>query len=131
MYIHKAALWFFTTAAYAGILLILIGAWLAFHNVPTIVINNFKLTDVAVIPVHIETPVVHPGDVIVYELDYCKYTDIIPIARRQLIDGQTIPLTASNGNGSGLPLGCHKTTRSVEIPETINPGRYYLNVYLD
>ncbi len=100
---------------------------LLFLPVKTITIENFSYQK----PIHIETPVVHPGDVIRYELEYCKFTDIVPTAKSQLIDGQIIPLTPSDSTGSGLPKGCHKTVREVIIPKTINPGRYYFNRQLD
>lgn len=102
-------------------------AYTWWHPVRTIDIKNFSYET----PIHIETPVVHAGDIIRYQLQYCKYTDITPISKSQLIDGQIIPLTPSPVNGSGLPMGCHNTERDVIIPITVNPGRYYYNKELD
>lgn len=99
--------------------------------VKTLVINNFQFDERGVTPIHIDTPVVHPGDILRYELDYCKFTNITPSSKSQLIDGQIIPLTPPTGAQSGLPVGCHKTVREVVIPETVNPGRYYYNKELD
>lgn len=95
-----------------------------FVPVKTLEITNFSYA----YPIPLETPVVHPGDTIRYELDYCKYIDSSPITHRTLVDGQIITLTSSAGN---LPMGCHQTERDVMIPETINPGKYYLNVEID
>lgn len=124
--IHRTTLWILNILVYIVFAFAIYAVWALLWPVQTIEIKNFSFDA----PVYVETPVLHAGDLLTYELDYCKQTDIVPIARRQLIDGQTIPLTATSG-GSGLALGCHKTTRSIEIPETVNPGRYYLNVYLD
>lgn len=101
--------------------------YLLFMPVKTFVVNDFTYEH----PIHIETPVVHPGDVIRYQLNYCKFTHVVPTAKSQLIDGQIIPLTPESSPGSGLPIGCHVTEREVMIPDTVNPGRYYLNRELD
>lgn len=101
--------------------------YLLLWPVKTIVIKNFSYTQ----PIHIETPVVHPGDIVKYDFDYCKFINVIPRSKSQLIDGQIIPLTPVMANSSGLPMGCHDTFGSVVIPSTINPGRYYLNKELD
>lgn len=100
--------------------------YLIFVPVRTIELPDFALDK----PLHVETPVVHPGDVVTFDFKYCKYIDVVPSVRRQLVDGQIIPLTATANTGSGLPMGCHTTTRSITIPETVNPGRYYLNTTL-
>lgn len=93
----------------------------------TIIIKNFSYTQ----PIHIDTPVVHPGDIVTYEFDYCKFTNVVPSSKSQLIDGQIISLSPTMSSSSGLPLGCHNISRSITIPKTINPGRYYLNKELD
>lgn len=80
-------------------------------------------------PIAVSNPVLHPGDAIKYELNYCKYTDIPSTVRRTMIDGQVITLVATQGR---LPSGCHKTEVSTGIvPDTINPGHYYLDVLID
>lgn len=102
--------------------------------VKTLVINNFSYTtnDGGLGPIYIETPTVHPGDVIRYKLDYCKFTNIVPTSKTLLVDGQQIPLTPERpGTQQGLLSGCHIIERAVTIPDTINPGRYYLNKELN
>lgn len=94
--------------------------------VKTIVINNFSYTQ----PIHVDTPVLHAGDILKYTLDYCKFTDVTPTTHAILVDGQQIPLTPGP-QGTGLLKGCHSIQRLVAIPETINPGRYYYNKELD
>lgn len=89
--------------------------------VPTFEVKNFSYTD----PIHVETPVLHPGDVLRYLLDYCKYTDIIPTSKTYLVDGFQLPISSANSGSNGLLVGCHKIEREVIIPETANPGRYY------
>lgn len=61
-----------------------------------------------------------------YKLDYCKYTTAPVSVKRTLVDGQIISLSNSTGY---LPGGCHSTlVETAEIPDTINPGKYYLDV---
>lgn len=112
------------------VLLAFLGAlyvfWCIFIPVKTLVINNFSYTA----PIHVETPTLHAGDVLKYKLDYCKYTDAPAVGRRLLVDGQQIPLTNPKIS-SPLLKGCHIIERDVPIPDTVNPGRYYLDVEID
>lgn len=121
----------YTLIVLAGLFIasILCGAYalfLAFFPVKTIIINNFSYTQ----PIHVDTPVLHPGDVLRYQLDYCKFIDVVPTGKSMLVDGQQIPLTPGM-RGTGLLRGCHTIEREVPLPETINPGRYYYNKELD
>lgn len=99
--------------------------YLATHEVRTLEVKNFSYTS----PIPVMTPILHPGDVLKYTFDYCKFFDGVPTSERQLVDGQIIPLTNEVKNAT-LPMGCHTTERDVVIPETVNPGKYYLNVKL-
>lgn len=121
----KHIAWALVTLLLLSFLAVCYAFYLALYPVKTIVINNFTYQA----PIHIETPVVHPGDYIKYELDYCKFTQVVPTSKSQLIDGQIVPLTPVTGGN--LPLGCHVTERQVRIPETVNPGHYYYNKELD
>ena len=88
--------------------------------------TNCAVGSLRVVFVQIENAVVHPGDSLQYVLDYCKYADIPSVVHRSLIDGQVITLTDTQGQ---LPLGCHTLIANTAIiPETVNPGRYYLDV---
>lgn len=123
----KHAAWTLTVLLVVTAIAVAYSFYLAVVPVKVFVINNFSYQA----PIHIETPVVHAGDVIKYKLDYCKFTTIVPTSKSQLIDGQIIPLTPSSSSSAGLPIGCHITDREVIIPETVNPGRYYYNKELD
>lgn len=105
---------------------VLYAFWCIFVPVKTLVINNFSYTA----PIHVETPTLHAGDLLKYKLDYCKYTDAPATGRRLLVDGQQIPLTNPKVS-SPLLKGCHIIEREVPIPNTVNPGRYYLDVEID
>lgn len=96
-----------------------------FWPIKTIEIQNYSDTN----PIPILNEVVRPGESLQYELDYCKYTSVTGVIHRSFIDGQIITLQDSFGK---LPTGCHKTIlKTAVVPETINPGRYYLDVTAD
>lgn len=60
------------------------------------------------------TPIVKNGESLQYVLDYCKYTDIVPIkARRQLVDGLIYPLPTTPPRA--LPRGCQKIIASTPV----------------
>lgn len=106
-------------------LVIIAVAFFLFWPVKTLVVNNFSDAN----PIKITTPIVHPGDPLGYQLDYCKYTDSPNTVHRTLIDGQVITLTDTPGR---LPTGCHiVTVQTAIVPETINPGSYYLDVVVE
>lgn len=80
-------------------------------------------------PIPVLTTSVFPGQPLSYELDYCKYTNLAATVHRTFIDGQIITLQDTVGQ---LPMGCHKTmVKTAVVPETINPGRYYLDVNVE
>jgi hypothetical protein len=83
-------------------------------------------TQEATQPVPILNTTLHPGDQLEYNLSYCKYTDNTSIVHKHLVDGQSIPLDDSTGI---LIRGCGTIKNSTTvIPETVNPGTYYLFV---
>ena len=119
----------FLSVALALMLMVLLSifyvAYALFWPVKTLEIKNFSYGH----PIAVSTPVVHPGDVLKYTLEYCKYRDTSAIVHRTLLDGQIIILVDKPGN---LPLGCNTTeVDTTVIPDTINPGRYYLDVSVD
>lgn len=95
--------------------------YLIFWPIKYLAVNNYDAEH----PVHVLTPQVHRGEAVQYRLDYCKYRDTDVTVERHLVDGQDIPLTQSGGY---LELGCHEKALEVEIPITVNPGRYYLDI---
>lgn len=102
----------------------LVAFWL-FWPYKTLVIENEQAGGVPVI-----TTTLHPGDPLQYYLNYCKYVDLTSTVYRTLVDGQIITLQTSQGT---LPIGCDNNhiVSTVSVPETINPGRYYLSVSVD
>lgn len=103
-------------------IIVLYIAFALFWPIKTLEIKNFSDST----PIEITTKIVHPGEALSYELQYCKYTDLNSTVRRTLIDGQVINLTDTAGQ---LPTGCHNVTvKTAVVPETINPGKYYLSV---
>lgn len=107
---------------------ILFLAWInysLFWPIQTLEIQNYSDSK----PIPVLTQKVEPGDPLEYELDYCKYTNRPSRVHRSFMDGQIILLQDSDGK---LPTGCHKTlVKTAIVPETINPGEYYLDVSVD
>lgn len=69
----------------------------------------------------------HQGGVLMYEMDYCKYTDVMPTVSRQFVDGIIYVVTAS---GIGLKKGCGKVTVEIPIPKNLPVGTYHLKTIL-
>lgn len=115
-----------------GIPTLILGAsFLAWVNyslywpITTLVIQNYSDAK----PIPVLTSMIEPGEPLQYELDYCKYTNRPAVVHRSFMDGQIILLQDSSGK---LPTGCHKTlVKTAIVPETINPGEYYLDVSVD
>jgi hypothetical protein len=122
---HAIAYWLcMAVLVLLGAVLLVINIWLFW---PYQTLDIIGYSDGAPLPV--VNSVVHPGEAIKYELNYCKYTDKPSVVRRTMIDGQVITLVDSPGR---LPTGCHKATvKTAIVPETINPGNYYLDVSVD
>jgi hypothetical protein len=69
----------------------------------------------------------YPGDPVKYELSFCKHTNNVATVHRDLVDGETIALTDITGS---FPEGCRNKVivATTNVPDTANPGRYYLEV---
>lgn len=120
-FIHLVG-WAILTAIFIAFFVLVYIGYCLFWPVQTLVINNYSLGN----PIHVMTSVVSPGQPLEYELDYCKYSDIPSMVSRTLVDGQVITLVPTDG---ALPIGCHEVlVKTAVVPETVNPGRYYLNV---
>ena len=74
-------------------------------------------------PFEILTPVVQQGDVLLYKMDYCKKTDLVPTVNRQFVDGLIYTLPVGS---SVLVKGCRVITNSIEVPKNLPPGIYYI-----
>jgi hypothetical protein len=103
-------------------IVVLLIAYMLFWPVKTLVITGSDADN----PVSVITKTVARGQYLSYELSYCKYTDLPSTVSRILVDGQKITLVETAGV---LPKGCFNTTiNTAKIPDTINPGRYALDV---
>lgn len=99
--------------------------WMLWPYPLPLVVKNYSFTT----PLHVETPTVHAGDVLAFDFDYCKNVDVPGKVYRTFIDGQTVGMVPKDGN---LPVGCNNTvSRGTVIPDTIEPGRYFLVVEVD
>lgn len=83
----------------------------------------YKTVDLKAIEV--KTPKVSPGQTLMYELDYCRYTDTQAIVSRRFVDGIIYSMPDIMGSN---PKGCAKRTIGVQVPEGLVPGEYYLQV---
>ena len=60
------------------------------------------------------TPIIKNGETLIYELEYCKYADLVPIeTRRQVIDGLVYQLPTAAPRV--LPKGCNTIIASAPI----------------
>jgi hypothetical protein len=75
-------------------------------------------------PFKILTPTVQRGGMFVYEMDYCKKTDLVPVVNRQFVDGLVYILPVSS---SSIKRGCNVIKNSVIIPASLPEGVYYLS----
>lgn len=74
-------------------------------------------------PYEVSPKVVVQGELLTYEMDYCKYTDVIPTVERQFIDGIIYALPPGNAQ---LKSGCNTVMNTIQIPNALPPGHYYL-----
>lgn len=104
-----------TLAVSLGIILILYLYYALFYPVPTIKINQN--------PSKILTKTVQPGGTVVYELNFCKYTDIKATISRAIVDHYVVllPDTTSEFN-----QGCRIADLSVQTPLGMPPGPYHI-----
>lgn len=75
-------------------------------------------------PFNVITPVVNQGGLLIYEIDYCKKTDLMPIVNRQFVDGLVYVLPPSS---AAISRGCNKIKNSVIVPRSLPEGVYYLS----
>lgn len=65
------------------------------------------------------------GDILIYEIEYCKYTNAQSTVRRQFVDGIIYATPEITAN---LKKGCGITANSITIPSNLPPGVYYLTI---
>jgi len=104
----------YVTIALALAIILLITFW-SVYPYETIVVNGTNVIN----------RVVKQDETLQYTLDYCKYTERDVLISRRFVDGIifSVPdVTASN------PEGCRKSLIGIEIPTTLPPGTYYLDI---
>lgn len=70
------------------------------------------------------TPIVKAGETMQYTVHYCKYINKEAIVYRTIVDNFIVDLAAEQTN---LPMGCNVKIISIDIPEFIPAGIYYIN----
>lgn len=84
-----------------------------------------KIITPRVQPYFITPEVVHPGDIVYYDADVCKYTDTPGIVNRSIVGIVQYPLPDST---SHIEQGCSNNRFGVFIPLKVLPGVYYLQL---
>lgn len=79
-------------------------------------------------PYKLVNNVVKQGDIIQYEMVYCKYSKVNPIVNRQFIDGIIYAMPVASAQ---IQRGCGQMINSVEIPKSLPSGTYYMKVIVD
>lgn len=72
---------------------------------------------------HVLTPVVAPGDDLVYTVHVCKLKPLMSVWSRQIID--TVEWSLPDERTS-LPLGCGTHTLFQQVPQVLVDGKYRL-----
>lgn len=85
----------------------------------------FPVINYTHVPMHVLTHTLRPGDMLSYELSYCKPEGVGPISiSRQLVNDVVIELPEITDS---MEDGCHTMTITRDqIPEFAPPGQYRL-----
>lgn len=75
-----------------------------------------------------ENKTVKSGEILKYEVDYCKYTDLDPVVTKWYVDG--LVYQTPEGRGVIFP-GCRKQIVNNLVPENLLPGEYYIKIFID
>jgi len=96
-------------------LIILHFAWLMLYPYEPLIVNDVKIFN----------NTYSNGDIIIYEMDYCKNSDHSAEITKNFEDGIVFQLKSYTTNA---PIGCHIRNATVEIPKTLPKGTYRLCV---
>lgn len=112
---HKLTSWFIISSlVFSFVILLLFLFWWLFPYKTSEQLQPYKVINTTV----------KQGELLFYEIDYCKFTDKIPTVERQFVDG--IIYSVPEGNAQ-LKEGCGKVTNSIKIPSQLPPGNYYIH----
>ena len=84
----------------------------------------YRTVEVKVQPYPILTPIVRVGELVKFEVDYCKYSNAPMTYQSNFIDSI---IYLGNTGTAGLPIGCHKVIVSNPVPN-IPEGKYYIEI---
>lgn len=74
------------------------------------------------------TPTVTQGDILRFDVNYCKYTGHDAVLDRNFRDG--LLFSTPTGLSTNIPKGCGSVIIGVEIPNSLPPSDYYMDVTL-
>lgn len=94
-----------------------------------------KVVD-AIQPYKVVNPVVEAGDILRYEVEYCKYLDVAPNIVHQVIGDTSVRV--SNGTisielldiGLRIQEGCGGIVKGIVIPPKLPSGVYYIEEHI-
>lgn len=79
-------------------------------------------------PYRILTPLVEQGGLFIYEIDYCKYTEVDANVNRKFVDGLEYVMPEIKPN---FEKGCYIKIQTIKIPENLPPNTYHLKIQVD
>ena len=97
-------------------LLLLAGYWLFYP---------YKTTEFKSSVLRVESQTVKAGEDLVYYVDYCKYTDVLPEISKTFVDGIIYVAPPSI---SSTKKGCGTNKIQVAVPKNLPAGVYHLNL---
>ena len=103
------------TLAVATGLIILVTYWLTYP---------YKTIDFIDLPNKIEVKTVKSGGYLVYNVEYCKYTDLNPLVSRSFVDG--ILYVSPEQPATKKPIGCGTNHVQIYVPKALPLGKYVL-----
>jgi hypothetical protein len=68
------------------------------------------------------------GGILKYQVNYCKYTTIVPLVLKRYVDGIMYDTPYSRGV---VTIGCHSQVVDNLVPETLPPGKYHMDIVVD
>jgi hypothetical protein len=119
--VHPIYFWLLAIIVALYLLVGTVAFWL-FYPYNPLVLTSGELNK----PIPVNNSLLEPGQALEYNLSYCKNTDGLSVVHKRMVDGQTIELDDITGT---LSRGCGTIVNSTTIiPETVNPGKYYLSI---
>jgi hypothetical protein len=107
---------YFTLALAFGT--ILLAAYWLIRPYKPIVFNN--------LPIKVDNKIVKAGEMLTYDVDYCKYSNLLPDVSRYFVDQIVYLLPAETALAK--QEGCHIIKIQTPVPPTLPPSTYYLKL---